>query len=69
MKMSKYLCKWGSNEDYPNFNHFEVQEFHYFNDDNGYTAENRHLLLRLEKGDRLDLSDGISQFHEIEALT
>jgi hypothetical protein len=69
MKMTKYLCKWGSAGKYLEFDHFEVQEFHFFNDDNGYTAENRHLLLKLNKGDRLDLSDGISQYHEIEALT
>lgn len=67
--MTQYLCKWCKASVYPVFDHYEIHQFDYFNDDNGYTEANRTMLLTLKKGQRLDLSDGISFYHEIEVLT
>ena len=39
-----------------------------FTKDIGYTDRNQVMIEKLNIGDRLDLSDGISQYHEIERL-
>lgn len=66
---TQYLCKWsdGSGK-YLEWDEFQTHDFSFFSDDNGYTDEHRHMIERLRGGDRLDLSDGISQYHEIERL-
>jgi hypothetical protein len=68
--MNKYLCKWtnGENYKYLEWDDFQIQAFTFFTDDNGYDDKNRDLIKRLNVGDRLDLSDGISQYHEIERV-
>ena len=65
----KYLCKWSSGQGkYLEWEDFKEVEFLFFSDDNGYSDEHRHMIERLKRGDRLDLSDGISQYHEIEGV-
>ena len=68
--MTKYLCKWTNGESYKylEWDEFQTQPFSFFSDDNGYGDADRHKIERLRVGDRLDLSDGISQYHEIERL-
>ena len=67
--MTQYLCKWSNgSEKYLEWAEFQTQVFSFFSEDNGYTDEHRHMIERLRVGDRLDLSDGISQYHEIERL-
>jgi len=68
--MKKYLLKWAEGQN----NHFEWEEFQvshlpFFSDENGYTDEHRLLINRLEVGSSVDLSDGISQLHEVERLS
>jgi hypothetical protein len=67
--MPKYLQKWSNGKGcYTDWQDFKLADFDDFTDDNGYNDKARLMILNLRKGDRLDLSDGISQFHEIERL-
>jgi hypothetical protein len=67
--MPKYLQKWSNGKGcYADWQDFKLADFAEFSDDNGYDDKHRLLISNLKTGDRLDLSDGISQFHEIERL-
>ena len=66
--MPKYLQKWSNGGKYLEWEDFKLADFAEFSDDNGYDDKSRLMILNLKKGDRLDLSDGITQFHEIERL-
>lgn len=66
--MPKYLQKWVDGGRFTEWEDFKLADFDDFTDDNGYNDKDRLMILNLRKGDRLDLSDGISQFHEIERL-
>jgi hypothetical protein len=66
--MPKYLQKWSNGGKYLEWEDFQLADFEDFTDDNGYNDKARLMILNLRKGDRLDLSDGISQFHEIERI-
>ena len=64
-----YLAKWSSGQGkYLEWEDIQEVSHAFFNDGNGYTAEDRKRIDRLPVGDRLDLSDGISQYHEIERI-
>ena len=64
-----YLCKWSDGRGkYLEWDEFQTHGFSFFSDDNGYNDEHRHIIERLQVGDVADLSDGISQYHEIERL-
>ena len=65
--MKKFLCMWS---DRPNqWQDVKVVEgFSFFNDANGYDDSHRHMVNRLQTGDTVDLSDGISQYHEVRRL-
>ena len=67
--MSVYLCKWTNDgKKYTHFDEFKVMYLGDFTKDEGYTDRNQVMIEKLNIGDRLDLSDGISQYHEIERL-
>lgn len=66
--MSVYLCKWGNGGKYLEFDDFKIQYLGDFTKDKGYTDNNFKMIDKLKIGDRLDLSDGISQYHEIERI-
>ena len=66
--MSVYLCKWGSTGKYLEWEDFKIQYLGDFTKDAGYSLANQKLIEMLSVGDRLDLSDGISQYHEIERI-
>ena len=67
--MSVYLCKWTNDgKKYPKFDEFKVMYLGDFTKDIGYTDSNQVMIEKLNIGDRLDLSDGISQYHEIERI-
>lgn len=65
-----YLCKWSSGEGkYLEWEDFKKVNFSFFNDNNGYDDKHRFMIERLRVGDSVDLSDGISQYHEVERLS
>lgn len=66
--MSVYLCKWSNGGLHLVWEDFKIQYLGDFTKDSGYSLENQKLIEMLTIGDRLDLSDGISQYHEIERL-
>ena len=66
--MSVYLCKWSNGGKYLEWEDFKVQYLRDFTRDEGYSLKDQKLIEGLAIGDRLDLSDGISQYHEIERI-
>lgn len=65
----KYLAKWGCT----NFKNLEFDPImevkpEFFSDLNGYSDTDRLMIEKLSVGDRLDLSDGQGQIHEIERI-
>mgnify|MGYP003346636467 CR=1 FL=1 len=69
MKTVTYLCKWSSGlGKYLEWEDFRTVDKSFFNDDNGYDDSHKHMISLLQVGDRVDLSDGISQYHEVERL-
>jgi hypothetical protein len=67
--MNKYLCKWASaGAKYLEWHDLKLVDFNFFSDSNGYTKNHRDMIKNLSLGDRVDLSDGISQYHEVEFL-
>jgi len=63
-----YLCKWGTVGSNIEWEEFKTVNFSFFSEDNGYSDSHIFMVERLKQGDRLDLSDGISQYHEVERL-
>jgi hypothetical protein len=66
--MSVYLCKWSNGGKYLEWEDFKIQYLGDFTKDAGYSLKDQKLIEMLSVGDRLDLSDGISQYHEIERI-
>lgn len=69
MRSIKYLCKWSNGQGkYLEWEDFKTVDKSFFIDENGYNDEHRHMIALLSVGDMVDLSDGISQYHEVERL-
>jgi len=65
-----YLCKWSSGlAKYLEWEDFKKVNEQYFTDDNGYEEIHRLMIGKLRVGDTIDLSDGISQYHEVERIS
>jgi hypothetical protein len=67
--MATYLCKWANEGKDLEWEGFKEVDISFFSDSNGYKDRDIFMIKRLKQGDRLDLSDGISQYHEIERLS
>ena len=65
--MKKYFLKW-SDIDRNNWQEFQISYLPFFSDENGYDNEHRLKINLLGVGESVDLSDGISQYHEVERL-
>ena len=67
----QFLCRWAQDNGrgYLENQSGEIVDSSFFCEFNGYTEQDRFMLAKLHKGDRLDLSDGISQFHEVERIS
>ena len=64
-----YLCKWSSGRGkYLEWELIKTVDKSFFNDDNGYEDSHRAMIGILSVGDMVDLSDGISQYHEVERI-
>jgi hypothetical protein len=59
-----YLCKWREQGD----SLTRLVGTSFFNNSNGYTKSDISSIKKMKIGDTLDLSDGISQYHEIERV-
>ena len=70
MKTVTYLCKWSSGlGKYLEWEDFKKVNGDFFSDSNGYEEKHRSMIQNLKIGDSVDLSDGISQYHEVERLS
>ena len=66
----RYLCKWSSGEGkYLEWEDLTINGLDFFSDANGYEDRHRLAINRLDIGESVDLSDGISQFHEVERIS
>ena len=63
-----FLSKWSDGGNFVEWKTFKIITLNDCNEANGYSEQNRLMLDHISIGDRLDLSDGISQFHQIERL-
>jgi hypothetical protein len=66
----KYLCKWSSGQGkYLEWEQLEEVSLDFFYVPlNQYSEQDRFMIEKLGVGDRLDLSDGVNQWHEIERV-
>ena len=66
----KFLLKWSSGEGkYLEWEDFQLSDLNFFTIEHGYEDSHRLAINRLQIGESLDLSDGISQFHEVERIS
>jgi hypothetical protein len=65
-----YLCKWSDGENkYLEWQRMEEVPLSFFYvPSNNYSEQDRFMIEKLARGDRLDLSDGLGQWHEIERV-
>jgi hypothetical protein len=65
-----YLCKWSDGENkYLEWQQIEEMPLSFFYvPGNEYSEQDRFMIEKLAIGDRLDLSDGLGQWHEIERI-
>ena len=65
-----YLCKWANGENkYLEWDEFEEVPLSFFYvSENNYSEQNKKMIEKLSLGDRLDLSDGLGFWHEIERV-
>ena len=59
-----FLCKWSEGDE----SLVQLVESSFFSDSNGYKESDILLIGKMQVGDTLDLSAGISQYHEIQKL-